>query len=240
MTIFRTGPVDWNGSMWSTLHYLLLCCYAATPILFAGILLDRWHRGRSRAALKELVGTATGAMLLGGGMAIFFASAVGARVRYDQILLASFFFMTVLIAVKGVLRLAKVAAARVGLAGRWAKAASFGIHLFLILVLVIPYVMAAVMTYRPKVGIAGTPMKELSWPYEEVYFAATDGTKLSGWWIPAKGAERTVLLCHGLGANKLNQLHMARRLHEAGYNVLTFDFRAHGESGGQFSSFGDR
>jgi len=121
-----------------------------------------------------------------------------------------------------------------------AKATSVGIHLFLILVLVTPYVMAAVMTYRPKVGIAGTPLSELSWPYEAVAFVATDGTKLSGWWIPAKGAERTVLLCHGLGANKLNQLHMARRLHEAGYNVLTFDFRAHGESGGQFSSFGDR
>jgi alpha-beta hydrolase superfamily lysophospholipase len=48
-----------------------------------------------------------------------------------------------------------------------------------------------------------------------------------------------VVLCHGLGANKANQLVMARDLVPGGYNVLAFDFRAHGASGGQLTTFGD-
>jgi fermentation-respiration switch protein FrsA (DUF1100 family) len=109
----------------------------------------------------------------------------------------------------------------------------------------LPYGMAAVMTYRPKIAIAGDPRTELGWGFEDVSFKTADGVKISAWWIPceatgaAVGSGRTVLVCHGLGANKLNQLHVARRFRRMGYNVLTFDFRAHGASGGQFSSFGD-
>lgn len=223
--------------MWLNLHYLLLCVYAAAPVFYTGLLLDRWYRLRSRAAMKALGGTVTAALVLGGGMATFFALAVGARVRYDQVLLATFFFMTVLVVMKGVLALAKGAAGRIG-GPRPHRAVSAAAHGILILLVAIPYVMSAVMTYRPKVGIVGDPMTELSWGYEAVTFPATDGVKLSGWWIPGTNG-RTVLVCHGLGANKLNQLHVARRLHAAGYGVLTFDFRAHGGSGGQFTTFGD-
>jgi alpha-beta hydrolase superfamily lysophospholipase len=52
-------------------------------------------------------------------------------------------------------------------------------------------------------------------------------------------AKNTVLVAHGLGASKSNQLVLARRLVPGGLNVLAFDFRAHGESGGQLTSFGD-
>jgi fermentation-respiration switch protein FrsA (DUF1100 family) len=223
--------------MYQNLHYLLLCVYAAAPIFYTGLLLDRWYRRRSRAAMKALGGTATAALVLGGGMSTFFALAVGARVRYDQVLLATFFFVTVLVVMKGVLGLAKVAAVRIG-GPRPHRAVSAGVHGILIVVLAIPYVMSAVMTYRPKVGIVGDPASELSWAFEAVTFPATDGVKLSGWWIPGSNG-RAVLVCHGLGANKLNQLHVARRLHARGYGVLTFDFRAHGGSGGQFTTFGD-
>ena len=48
-----------------------------------------------------------------------------------------------------------------------------------------------------------------------------------------------MLLCPGANSDKANQLSLVRQLLPAGYNVLVFDFRAHGESGGQLCSFGD-
>ena len=108
----------------------------------------------------------------------------------------------------------------------------------------LPYVMATVMTYRPKVELRDDPQKQLGFAFEPVDFVATDGTHISGWWMPARRdnarfRHETVLICHGLAANKSSQLALARGFVPYGYNVLIFDFRAHGESGGQLTSFGD-
>jgi uncharacterized protein len=115
----------------------------------------------------------------------------------------------------------------------------------------LPYVMAAVLTYRPKVELKDDPRQQLGYAFEPVWFRATDGTRISAWWIPAQRTrirgsidqsnfgENTVLICHGLGSNKSNQLVLSRGFVPYGYNVLIFDFRAHGGSGGQLCSFGD-
>jgi alpha-beta hydrolase superfamily lysophospholipase len=50
--------------------------------------------------------------------------------------------------------------------------------------------------------------------------------------------DETVVLAHGLGSGKADMLHIAGAMRGAGYNVLVFDLRAHGESGGQLCSFG--
>ena len=54
-----------------------------------------------------------------------------------------------------------------------------------------------------------------------------------------RASDRTVIVCHGLASNKSNHLLLARELVPHGYNVLIFDFRAHGESDGQLTSLGD-
>src|SRR5690606_33927310 len=51
---------------------------------------------------------------------------------------------------------------------------------------------------------------------------------------------RTLLICHGLAANKSNHLVLGEYGLPNGYNVFIFDFRAHGQSGGQLTTFGDR
>jgi alpha-beta hydrolase superfamily lysophospholipase len=74
--------------------------------------------------------------------------------------------------------------------------------------------------------------------YERVAFASADGIPLVGWWMPADTANGTVIVLHGYGESKNQSLAYAPFLHRAGYNVLAFDFRAHGESGGDHTTVG--
>ena len=74
---------------------------------------------------------------------------------------------------------------------------------------------------------------------EEVTFQAADGLELRGCWIPA--SERSapaVIILHGHGGSLDCDLHRAPALHEAGFSVFLFDFRAHGASRGRVASFG--
>lgn len=74
--------------------------------------------------------------------------------------------------------------------------------------------------------------------FERVSFTADDGVRLVGWWMPAQHATGTVVFLHGYGASKWQSLSVAPFLVEAGFNVLAFDFRAHGESGGAYTTVG--
>jgi pimeloyl-ACP methyl ester carboxylesterase len=69
----------------------------------------------------------------------------------------------------------------------------------------------------------------------------TDGVEVAGWYIPAgNGAGPTgptVVLAHGHGANKSTMLGHAAVLHDD-YNVVIFDFRNHGQSGGSQTTGG--
>ena len=76
---------------------------------------------------------------------------------------------------------------------------------------------------------------------EEVSFtSAGDSIRISGWFF--KSASTTpapaILLCHGIWTGRRECLPLALRFNNAGYNVLCFDFRAHGMSDGRFISVG--
>ena len=62
----------------------------------------------------------------------------------------------------------------------------------------------------------------------------SDGIAIAGWYVPAAsgiGPEGpTVVLAHGWSANKSDMLGRMAILH-AGYNLVAFDFRNHGQSG---------
>jgi len=80
--------------------------------------------------------------------------------------------------------------------------------------------------------IDGNPKTALGLAYEDVSFKAEDGETLRGWFLPAAAADVAVVTVHGLGANRLEFLHEAKMLHDAGYAVLMFDCRGHGMSDG--------
>jgi fermentation-respiration switch protein FrsA (DUF1100 family) len=71
-----------------------------------------------------------------------------------------------------------------------------------------------------------------------VSFASSSGSQLRGWFIPGRRGGGAVLLLHGVNANRLAMLPRAGFLHALGYSVLLPDFRAHGESTGDHTTFG--
>jgi pimeloyl-ACP methyl ester carboxylesterase len=88
---------------------------------------------------------------------------------------------------------------------------------------------------------------EYGMKYEDVFFPAMDGVTLEGWFIPAK-SDRLIIVNHPMPANRygypghlepwknfggfeVNFLPEYKALHDAGYNILTYDMRNHGRSG---------
>lgn len=74
--------------------------------------------------------------------------------------------------------------------------------------------------------------------YENIYFSSEDGVLLRGWFLPFEGSEKTVVCMHGWGMNRSDVFKHTCFLHDLGYNLMYFDFRSQGESGGEVSSAG--
>lgn len=109
-------------------------------------------------------------------------------------------------------------------------------------------VYAIVLTSRTAQGVLTPPTlpldrtpAELGFPdYREVSFAASDGVRLRGWYIPPRpGNEAAVVLAHGYAQNRQQMLPEAAILAARGYGVLLFDFRGHGESDRALVTLGD-
>ena len=73
---------------------------------------------------------------------------------------------------------------------------------------------------------------------EAVAFPSPSGSTLAGWFRPGTPGEGAVVLMHGIKDNRLRMAARMRFLNQAGYGVLAFDFRAHGESPGGMITFG--
>lgn len=78
--------------------------------------------------------------------------------------------------------------------------------------------------------------------YTDVQFPSRTGhVRLSGWYMPSGRSTRTVILAHGYREYRMNEvpsLPVARTLVQHAFNVLTFDFRGCGHSGGDMVTLG--
>ncbi len=98
-------------------------------------------------------------------------------------------------------------------------------------------VMSVPLTKRHRLIDFRSPA-DLGLDFKVVHFPSTDGVTLSGWWIPAEGSPNTIIFLHGFGGTMDPDLKYVPAFIQAGYNVLMFDFRAHGRSNGSHTSLG--
>jgi pimeloyl-ACP methyl ester carboxylesterase len=100
---------------------------------------------------------------------------------------------------------------------------------------------STVATHRCKLTDGQDPRSIFNMPFESVRFPTRDGLMLDGWFVPVSPrSDRTIVVCHGAGANKGNFVWFLGALAHHGYNVLFFDFRAHGSSDGRVTTYGIR
>ncbi len=78
--------------------------------------------------------------------------------------------------------------------------------------------------------------------YDEVSFpSATDARQtLRGWWIPNRMSKKAIILVHEQNQTRAHLLPLSKPLWDKGYNVLLFDLSGHGQSEGDYQTFGLR
>ena len=91
--------------------------------------------------------------------------------------------------------------------------------------------------YHPSPVVETTPA-QFQLRYQDVQFIASDGTTLAGWWIPANRPRGTVVYCHGNSGNVGTVAHLAPEFFQRRFNLLLWDYRGYGKSGGRISEKG--
>ncbi|MGE0226850.1 MAG: alpha/beta hydrolase [Acetobacteraceae bacterium] len=86
--------------------------------------------------------------------------------------------------------------------------------------------------YRPLREIVAVPA-ERGFVYEDVGFAAADGTRLHGWYVPCPGARYVLLFLHGSTRNISWCLDTLELFHRMGFSTFLFDYRGYGLSEGR-------
>ncbi len=78
----------------------------------------------------------------------------------------------------------------------------------------------------------------LPWPKEEVRIRSPFGYDLAAVYHPLPGSQRTIVLTHGITWSLYGMVIYAGLFRKRGFNVLLYDIRHHGRSGGPNTSFG--
>lgn len=112
----------------------------------------------------------------------------------------------------------------------------------ILLVVLLSFLLVYANTHPQKYSLY-VPPSIYAADYEDVVFTSEDGVRLSGWLVKPllpHPPSPAIIICHGVGANKSDFTEFAIALSRRGYEVLLFDFRAHGASGGSRTSLGYR
>ena len=73
---------------------------------------------------------------------------------------------------------------------------------------------------------------------DSVTFESGSGSSIKGWYFKAPAAVSSMVLMHGVRGNRTDLTERANLFQDLGFDVLTFDLQAHGESSGDAITFG--
>jgi uncharacterized protein len=107
----------------------------------------------------------------------------------------------------------------------------FCIGLFIALFVVVPVVLAYFISHPRRYEVCCFTPADIGLTYETITFPASDGVKLSGWYIPSKNGA-AIIAVHANDGNRTGVIYHTQFLAEQGYGVLLFDVRGYGESEG--------
>ena len=94
------------------------------------------------------------------------------------------------------------------------------------------------LTVHPQKTRSSETPEKYKLDYENVSLTSFDGTKLAGWYLPAKKpTNKAILMLHGYPMDKGDLLPTAT-LFEINFNILLVDLRGMGQSGGAVATFG--
>lgn len=115
----------------------------------------------------------------------------------------------------------------------------FSILIFCVLFWLLEYALPY-MPIMPRRLIATEKPENYQLSAEAIEIPADDTLILRGYFVAATAdtVKANLILVHGIGGCKENYFGTAKMLSENGYNVLLYDQRAHGQSGGKFCTFG--
>lgn len=81
----------------------------------------------------------------------------------------------------------------------------------------------------------GNTLRKYNIPYQSVDLITEDGVRISAWYTPARNGA-VILLAHGYGDNRPEWIQAL--FAKKGFGVMSWDARAHGNSGGDVSTLG--
>ncbi len=120
------------------------------------------------------------------------------------------------------------------------RGAAMGVAVILLIVFIgLPYFISTLYTGNvgPRRKAQNTPA-DYGLAFEDVTLTTSDGLNLDAWYLPGETGRGTVIYCHGHLNHRGQMLDQAAFLHEKGFNGLLFDFRRHGTSDGNLTTFG--
>lgn len=115
----------------------------------------------------------------------------------------------------------------------------FGVGYFFATKIVYPRVYPFEETYKIEVeGGRFKPEDYEAYPRQEIEILSPFGYTLSGTYIPCEGSRKTAILCHGITLSRFNTVKYIPLFRSRGFNVIIYDHRNHGKSGGRNTTFG--